>query len=96
MIKPKLFLLQIIKRIHWKIYSWFTADILYFNHHSKNTKRQTFKLLKDLPQYSTEWEERHRTFSEAIAIGLLDDIDSSNLTYTTVEINDIVEVNKNQ
>jgi hypothetical protein len=73
------------------------TQTLYFNfdHHTKN-KRLTFKLLKDLPEYSTEWEERQRNFSEAIANGLLDDIDSSNLTYTTVEIKDIVDVSKNQ
>lgn len=76
---------------------YFICQTLYFNfdHHTKN-KRLTFKLLKDLPEYSTEWEERQRNFSEAIANGLLDDIDSSNLTYTTVEIKDIVDVSKNQ
>lgn len=77
---------------------YFICQTLYFNfdHHTKNTKRLTFKLLKDLPEYSTEWEERQRKYSEAIANGLLDDIDFSNLTYTTVEIKDIVDVSKNQ
>jgi len=64
----------------------------YFDPHNKHTKMLTFKLLKELPEYSEEWEISQRSFNEAIAKGIFDEVDSSNSIYTTVEIKDSVVV----
>lgn len=63
----------------------------HFSDHTNNTRTLTLKLLKDLPEYSSEWEERQQKLSEAIANGSFDNIDTSKISHVTVEINEIVE-----
>lgn len=69
------------------------TQYFYFDPGNKHSKMLTFKLLKELPEYSEEWEISQRSFNEAIAKGIFDDVDSSNSFYTTVEIKDSVVVN---
>jgi hypothetical protein len=65
---------------------------IHFDHHNTTNRQITFKPLKDLPEYSTEWEVSQKKLSEAIANGLYDKIDPSKITFTSVEISEIVEV----
>lgn len=81
-----------------EISNYFASEIngtqthyFHFDQHTNTNQRITFKPLKDLPGYSTEWEERQQKLNEAIANGLYDNIDPSKITFTTVEINEIVE-----
>lgn len=64
---------------------------IYFDHHTNTDRNITFKPLKDLPEYSAEWELSQKKRSEAIGNGLYDNTDSSKITFTSVEISKIVE-----
>lgn len=99
---------NIFRELNWvstsltdpEISSYFESELkftkthyIHFDHHINTNKRITFKPLKDLPEYSTDWEESQKKLSEAIANGLYDNIDYSKITFTSVEISEIVEVN---
>lgn len=65
---------------------------IHFDHHTNTDKIITFKPLKNLPEYSTKWEESQKKLSEAIANGLYDKIDPSKIIFTSVEISETLEV----
>lgn len=98
----------LFKQLNWEdafvtdteIASYFTDELqgsktqyIHFSHQSDNTQTITFKSLKDLPDYSPDWEQHQQKFNEAINSGLLDNMDHSKLNSIRVEVTEIVEEN---